>query len=33
MGDGEKKSQLAELISGRKIKVSYQAYDWGVNSK
>merc|ERR1712150_86135 len=33
MSEGEKKSNLAELIRGKKFKISYQVYDWGVNSK
>ena len=33
MEDGEKKKQLAQLIEGRKFKVSFMKYDWSVNSK
>lgn len=32
MGDGEKKSQLRELLDGKQYKVSHMQYDWGVNS-
>lgn len=33
MADGDKKSQLKELLDAKKYKVSHMTYDWGVNSK
>ncbi|KAK3611987.1 hypothetical protein CHS0354_011647 [Potamilus streckersoni] len=32
MGDGEKKSQLDELLKSKNYKVSYMNYDWSLNS-
>lgn len=30
--DGERKSQLKELLDGKSYKVGYKHYDWGLNS-
>jgi hypothetical protein len=32
MADGEKKTQLGELLGGKKFKVSHLSYDWSTNS-
>ncbi|XP_064626576.1 uncharacterized protein LOC135487119 [Lineus longissimus] len=33
MSDGDKKNQLAELLAGKKFKISYLNYNWDVNAK
>ncbi|XP_019618159.1 PREDICTED: uncharacterized protein LOC109465380 [Branchiostoma belcheri] len=33
MSAGQKKSQVSELLVGKKYKLSHMSYDWGVNSK
>ncbi len=33
MGAGTKKDQVSEILRGKKFKLSYMPYDWGVNSK
>lgn len=32
LSDGERKSQLKELLDGKSYKVGYMQYDWGLNS-
>lgn len=32
LSDGERKSQLKELLDGKSYKVGYKHYDWGLNS-
>ncbi|WAR22899.1 DPTOR-like protein [Mya arenaria] len=32
MGEGDKRSQVNELMSGGKYSVSYMPYDWGINA-